>query len=90
MDQIEKKLSTAIQHIAELRARQAACEAVTTSLLAVLLSKHPVPLAALSAVRDNLTVQARSTNEHDAQVVRLMTEQHIQDVIDRIETLLRQ
>jgi hypothetical protein len=90
MDQIEKKLSTAIQYIADLRARQAACEAVTTSLLAVLLSKHPVPLAALSAVRDSLTVQISSPNENDAQIVKLLTEQRVQDLIDNIETLLRQ
>ena len=90
MDQIEKKLSIAIQHIAELQARQAACEAVTTSLLAILLSKHPVPLAALRAVRENLTVQVSSTDLNDAQVVGLLAEQRVQDLIDRIERLLRQ
>jgi hypothetical protein len=60
-----------------------------TSLLAVLLSKQPAPLAALSAVRDNLTVQTSSADADDAQVIRLMTEQRAQDLIDSIETLLR-
>jgi hypothetical protein len=55
-----------------------------------LLSKHPVPLAALSAVRDNLTVQTSSPNENDAQIVKLLAEQRVQDLIDKIETLLRQ
>jgi hypothetical protein len=90
MDESEKKLSVAIQHIADLQARQAACEAVTTSLFAVLLSKQIAPLAVLSAVRETLTVQTTSADAHDAQVVQLMTEQRVQDLIDRIETILRQ
>jgi hypothetical protein len=89
MDQIEKRLATAIRHIADLQARQAACEAVTISLLAILLSKEPAPLAVLSAVRASLIVQTSSADENDAQVVQLMTEQRVQDLIDGIEALLR-
>ena len=85
----EKKLAVAIKHTAELQARQTACEGVTTSLLAVLLSKETAPLAVLSAVRKTLTVQTSSADANDTQVIKLMTEQRVQDLIDRIETILR-
>ena len=62
---------------------------VTTSILAVLLSKQSAPLSVLSAVPELLTVQTTAADAHDAQVVKLMTEQRVQDLIDRIETLLR-
>ena len=61
---------------------------VTTSILAVLLSKQSAR-SVLSAVRELLTVQTTAADARDAQVVKLMTEQRVQDLLDRIETLLR-
>jgi hypothetical protein len=89
MQDIEKKLSVAIQNIADLQARLAACEGVATSLLAVLLANDPAALTVLSALREDLTAHSSSASAHDAEVGRLMMEQRVQDLIDRIETLLR-
>jgi hypothetical protein len=89
MDELEQKLATAIHHIGDLKARQAASEGVMTSLLALLLSKEKAPLAVLAMLRDSLTAQTSSADAHDAQVMKLLIEQRAQDLIDRIETLLR-
>jgi hypothetical protein len=89
MDELDKKkFAIAIQHIAELQARQTACEGVLTSLLAFLLAKEPAALSVLSAAR-GLTVQTSSADAHDTQIIKLMTEQRAQDLIDGIETILR-
>jgi hypothetical protein len=79
----EEKLAVAIKHIAELQARQTACEGVLT-----LLAREPAALSVLSAAR-GLTVQTSSADAHDTQIIKLMTEQRAQDLIDGIETILR-
>jgi len=88
MDELEKKLAIAIQHIGDLQARQTAREGVFTTLLVFLLAKGPAALSVLSAAR-GLTVQGSSADAHDTQIIKLMTEQRVQELIDWIEALLR-
>lgn len=72
----------------DLKAKQAATDAVLTSLLAVLLAKNENASVILSAVRTDLNVQAKKKDGSDALTLQLQVEEYIQQLVDRIEKLL--
>ena len=77
------------ERLLDLYAKQEATDAVLTSLMAILLSDRHDASVAISSVRTMLNVTATSSDGSDAFEIKLKVEEHIQQLMDRIERMLR-
>lgn len=84
---VEQRLHLVIQDVANIKARQSAADAVLLGLVAVILHANELD-AVVSSVRESLSVTVKSTDLHDAQVMKLMTEQCLDDVSFQLERIL--
>jgi hypothetical protein len=74
-----------IREIADLRARQAASEAVLIQIAGLVLYNLPDPAFAVAALRKESRFTVESADESDANAMRLLLDEHVARIADLIQ-----
>jgi hypothetical protein len=85
----DPRLIAACNEIADLKAAQIALEGVVTFCLCALLAKEPKGQQLLTTLRSLYSVTVFGPNAVDTAVVKLMADNYVEQIIDKIETYVR-